>query len=241
MHILLVEDDQLNQKITSQLIQRWGMGVTIASDGHEALEHIQTQKFDLVLMDLNLPGIDGIETTRTIRALSEAHFQNIPILAYTASTVADTKEKAIKLGLTDTVKKPLNAEELHYMITRYALASNIDPRPLRIKFDLYNGSDDGFKAELVQLMMNNIQELQHSCYKAFYSGETRAYQIVAHKVKSTLILLDDREFMYLVDDLKHAFQIAERQSILKEKVVRFNCLTEGIMKTLENEMELFKV
>jgi CheY-like chemotaxis protein len=241
MHILLVEDDSVNQKIATQFLSRWGMEVTIANDGTEAVELLNQKIFNLVLMDLNMPVMDGFEATRSIRASDDPYFKTIPILAYTASSVADTKEKAEKLGMNDFIKKPLSPEEMHYKINHYAISSAVDARPLRIKFDLYADSDDGFKIELLQLMMNNIRELQQAVYKAFYSAEIRTYQSISHKVKSTLILLDDREFMYMVDDLKHGFTNAEKQSILQEKVSKFNFHSAGIMKTLEQELNQLKV
>jgi CheY-like chemotaxis protein len=240
MHILLVEDDTVSQKIATQLLSRWGIEVTIANDGTEAVELIHRKSFNLVLMDLNMPIMDGCEATQNIRAYDDPYFKSIPILAYTASSVADTKEKAEKLGMNDFIRKPLTPEDMHCKINHYMLSNSVEPRPLRIKFDLYADSDDGFKIELLQLMMINIRELQQACYKAFYSADARTYQAISHKVKSTLILLDDREFTYMVDDLKHSFITGTKQELLQEKVDKFNFLSESIMKTLEQELLALK-
>jgi CheY-like chemotaxis protein len=240
MHILLVEDDTVNQKIASQLLTRWGMEVTIANDGNEAIHLVQQKKFNVVLMDLNMPVMDGCESTQNIRSSTDPYCQTIPILAYTASSVADTKEKAVKLGMNDFVRKPLKPEEMHCKIHHYALSTKVDPRPLRIRFDLYADSDDDFKIELINLMMTNILELQHACYKAFYVGDSRTYQTISHKVKSTLILLDDKEFMFLVDELKQAFNRNVKQEQIQDTVTRFNFLSESILKTLENELVMLK-
>jgi CheY-like chemotaxis protein len=236
MNILLVEDDLINQKIATQLLTRWGFSVRVANDGKEALDLIREKSFRLVLMDLNMPVMDGAEATRTIRAFEDPYFQSLPILAYTASTLADTKEKALKIGMNDCVAKPLAPEEMHCKINHYILFPSLDPRPLRIKFDLYADSEPDFKSELVELMISNVTELQYACYRTFYTGELKLFQTVAHKIKSTLILLDDREFAYVIDDLKQAFQAENSPNVIQEKINRFNYMSESILKTLTREI-----
>jgi CheY-like chemotaxis protein len=236
MHILLAEDDLVNQKIATQLLSKWGIEVTIANDGHEAVDLIGKKRFNLILMDLNMPVMDGCMATQNIRASSDPHYKTIPILAYTASSLADTKEKAEKLGMNDFVSKPLSPEEMHCKINRYILSPSVEARPLKIRFELYTDSDVDFKTELVGMMISNLRELQTASYKAYYAGDGRTYQTISHKVKSTLILIDDLEYTYTVDDLKSAFSKGEKPALLQEKINKFNYLTEGIVKTLDGEI-----
>jgi CheY-like chemotaxis protein len=240
MNILLVEDDLVNQKIAAQVLGKWGINVTIANDGAEALDAVQTKNFNLILMDLTMPMMDGCEATLKIRAFPDPYFQTVPILAYTASTMADSKEKAEKLGMTDFVSKPLNAPDLHLKINRYTLSNTIDCRPLRLKLNLYSDSDAEFRADLVSMMILNLRELQQACYKSYYAEDLRALQNVSHKVKSTLILLDDLEYTYVIDDLRQSFAHREKPEELQQKINRFNRLTEGIVKTLKGEISKLK-
>jgi CheY-like chemotaxis protein len=241
MHILLAEDDLVNQKIALQLLTKWGIEVTIANDGNEAIDLIRKNKFNLVLMDLNMPVMDGCMATQHVRASDDPYYQNLPIIAYTASPLADTKEKALSLGMNDFISKPLSPEEMHCKINHYVLTPTLECRPLRIKFDLYTDSNDtDFKTELVSLMMSNMRELQHASYKAYYAGDARIFQTISHKVKSSMILLDDQEFTYAVDDLKHAFVTGGKSALLQEKIIKFNYLSESIVKTLDKEISMLK-
>jgi CheY-like chemotaxis protein len=240
MQILLAEDDMINQKLVLQLLNRWGIEVSLANDGYEAIAQMEKVKYNLLLMDLNMPGLDGHETANIIRSRQDSYFKNIPILAFTASPMADSKEKAEKLGMNDFIGKPLNPEEMHCKINHYILSPAIECRPLKIKFELYADSDADFKSELVVLMISNLRELEYASYRAYYSGDARLFQSVTHKVKSTLILLDDQEFTYAVDDLKYAFTIAEKASCLQQKINKFNYLAESIIKTLDKEMTVLK-
>jgi CheY-like chemotaxis protein len=184
-----------------------------------------------------MPVMDGCEATSRIRSLADPYFQNIPILAYTGSSIADSKEKAEKLGMNDFVSKPLNVADMHFKISQYLLPMTLDGRPLRLKLDLYADNDPEFQRDLVLLMITNLRELQQASYKAYYADDVRALQTVVHKVKSTLILLDDMEYSYIVDDLKQSFLHGEKNDDVYEKINHFNTFTESIIKTLNQEVD----
>lgn len=235
MNILLVEDDAVNQKIASQFLMKWGINVTVANDGLEAINLLHQRIFRLILMDINMPEMDGCEATQNIRSIEDPYFKNIPILAFTASTLADSKEKAEKLGMNDFIRKPLDPEDMHRKINYYMIYDLIESRPLRIKFELYADSNPAFKMELISLMISNLRELQHASYKSYYTGELKLFQSSSHKVKSTLILLDDPEYDYIVETLKQALLSASRPDDIHQKIYKFNWFTESIIKALEDE------
>jgi CheY-like chemotaxis protein len=240
MNILVVEDNPVNQKIISQLLSRWGMHVTLASDGKEATNIVREKKFDLIVMDINMPEMDGCEATSYIRSLDDPYFKTIPILAFTASTLADTKQKAEKLGMNDCLSKPINPEEMHLKISQYAVAPQLEYRPLQVKFDVYADCDPDFKVELAVLMITNIRDLQQAAFRSYYTGDIKSYPNVSHKVKSTLLLLDDQEFTFVVNDLKDAFLKMESHAVMQQKINKFNHLSESIIKTLDKEINILK-
>jgi CheY-like chemotaxis protein/anti-sigma regulatory factor (Ser/Thr protein kinase) len=110
--ILLVEDNPSNQVVASMYLKKKGVQVAIANDGKEAVEMIATKKFDLVLMDLQMPEMDGYEATLLIRAMDDPYFKKIPILALTANVLDDVEAKVLASGMNDCVSKPFKAEEL---------------------------------------------------------------------------------------------------------------------------------
>ena len=120
--VLLVEDNALNQEIARFMLENAGMKVTTAENGKEAVEIFQDSNaydFDLILMDVMMPVMDGLTATRTIRALPRADAQTIPIFAMTANAFTDDIEESHKAGMNEHLSKPLDAEKLLATIQRY--------------------------------------------------------------------------------------------------------------------------
>ncbi|MGB8951476.1 MAG: two-component regulator propeller domain-containing protein [Candidatus Aminicenantales bacterium] len=118
LHILLAEDNVINQKMTMHILQRYGHHVTIASDGIEALSALENDAFDLILMDVQMPQMDGFTATRTIRKKEEKTGAHIPIVAMTAHAMKEDKERCIKAGMDDYIPKPIKPEYLMVVIDR---------------------------------------------------------------------------------------------------------------------------
>jgi two-component system sensor histidine kinase/response regulator len=108
--LLLVEDNHINQQIARETLEQEGFEVIIAADGRDAVQKIQESYFDAVLMDLEMPIMDGYEATRIIR--SELQFDDVPIIAMTAHAMKDVKEKCLQTGMNGYVTKPLDVDEL---------------------------------------------------------------------------------------------------------------------------------
>jgi PAS domain S-box-containing protein len=126
--ILLVEDNDINQQVARELLESAGFGVAVASNGHEALRVVQEQRFDLILMDIQMPGMDGFEATARLRALPE--FINLPILAMTAHAMAGDKQKSLDAGMNDHVTKPIDPKELYAALVRWIDPSRVQAEPL---------------------------------------------------------------------------------------------------------------
>jgi len=110
--ILVVEDNKVNQIIAQKFLKQWGINITIAENGKEALKKLELDNFELILMDLQMPEMDGYETTRRIRS-SNTSYQNIPIIALSASAMLQIRDKALVIGMNDFVTKPFNPNELY--------------------------------------------------------------------------------------------------------------------------------
>ncbi len=108
--ILLVEDDEMNRDSLSRLLRRRGFELVIGVDGHEGVALAQSEAPDLILMDMSLPGIDGWEATRQLKAAPET--QGIPIIALTAHAMAADRDKALDAGCDDYDTKPIDLERL---------------------------------------------------------------------------------------------------------------------------------
>jgi CheY-like chemotaxis protein len=112
LKVLVVEDSLVNQKLATALLQKAGHEVRIASNGSEALETLDQEAFDLILMDIQMPEMDGLEATRAIRSREEITGQHIPIVAMTAHALEGDRELFLNAGMDHYISKPIRAKTL---------------------------------------------------------------------------------------------------------------------------------
>ena len=119
LEILLVEDNLVNQKVAGKMLERSGHGVTIAANGQEAIAAFARQPFALVLMDIQMPVMDGFEATQAIRDLEKESGRHTPIIALTAHAISGYREKCLEQGLDDYLSKPIKLADLNAKIAEY--------------------------------------------------------------------------------------------------------------------------
>ncbi|MDH5353852.1 MAG: response regulator [Gammaproteobacteria bacterium] len=115
--VLLVEDNEINQELVVELLSSNGIMVETASNGQEALDILRTSKFDLVLMDCQMPVMDGYEATRQIRLQKDLN--DLPIIAMTANAMKGDREKALSTGMNDYIAKPINPDTVFFTMDRW--------------------------------------------------------------------------------------------------------------------------
>ncbi len=119
--ILLVEDNEINRRIASAMLKSLGYGQDSAIDGFAALEAIGRDSYDLILMDCQMPGMDGFEATRKIRA-AESGTRHIPIVALTANTAAEDRARCLAVGMDDYLSKPIRPDALRVTLAKWLTA-----------------------------------------------------------------------------------------------------------------------
>ncbi|MCG8619324.1 MAG: response regulator, partial [Desulfobacterales bacterium] len=119
LHILVAEDNETNQEVAVGILRKFGCRVTLAIDGSQAVSLFRQTKPDLVLMDCQMPVMDGYEATRQIRKIEEQTTHRTPVIALTAHALAGDKEKCIASGMDDHLGKPFNYEELRQTLIRW--------------------------------------------------------------------------------------------------------------------------
>jgi len=115
--ILLVEDNPLNQELSTEILKMNGFSVSVASNGKEALQKLETENFDCVLMDCQMPVMDGYEATRQIR--KQEKFRYLPVIALTANAMKGDKEKALRAGMNDHIAKPVDPDAMFSTIAKW--------------------------------------------------------------------------------------------------------------------------
>ncbi len=115
--VLLVEDNEINQQVAVTMLEGFGLRVEIAGDGRQAVEAVRRNRYDLVLMDIQLPEMDGFEATGHIRA--DERFRNLPIIAMTAHAMSGDRDKSLQAGMNDHLPKPIEPDQLFEMLCRW--------------------------------------------------------------------------------------------------------------------------
>ena len=126
LDVLLVEDNAINQKLAMVLLERWGHRVTLVQNGKAALDSVAQHLFDLVIMDVQMPVMDGLEATRLIRALPSPN-SKVPIIALTANAMESDRQRCMEAGMNEYISKPLKAAELQALlgqVTQLDMASD---------------------------------------------------------------------------------------------------------------------
>jgi CheY-like chemotaxis protein len=203
--ILLADDLALNQFLAKHILESWGCKVTTANNGKEVLDLFQHHSFDCILMDVQMPELDGLAATQLIRQLPDSQKASVPIIALTSNLLRGDREKYISTGMNDCIGKPFEEANLFETIyknisgkeisaipanTEYAKVGNDVPISDKV-YDLkmvisVSGGDQGFIKKMVLLFMEtvpeNLRELRLHIENANWNDAAK----VAHKLKSTI-------------------------------------------------------
>ncbi|NNG27053.1 MAG: response regulator [Ignavibacteriaceae bacterium] len=128
-HLLLAEDNLINQKVSMKILNRAGYNVTAVGNGAEAVEVVTKDKFDLILMDIQMPEVDGYAATKEIRKLSNGYLK-IPIIALTAHALTGDREKCIQAGMDDYLTKPIIGDKLITKVDSLLKIDRYKPEPV---------------------------------------------------------------------------------------------------------------
>jgi CheY-like chemotaxis protein len=112
LHVLVAEDNRVNQKVVTRLLEKQGHRVTLAANGREALEKLLVGGFDGILMDVQMPEMNGLEAAQAIRRAERGSGRHIPILAMTAHAMKGDRERCLVSGMDGYVSKPIRSQEL---------------------------------------------------------------------------------------------------------------------------------
>jgi CheY-like chemotaxis protein len=124
LRVLLAEDNVVNQKLATEFVKKLGHDVVVVKDGYEVLSATKRQSFDLILMDVQMPGMDGIEATAEIRRAERISGRHLPIVAITAHAMKGDKERCFQAGMDDYLSKPMRLGSLKTVLERWAAAKS---------------------------------------------------------------------------------------------------------------------
>ena len=184
MCFLIVDDNEINRRLIDELLKATGAETTLAEDGQQALELMKEDHFDLVLMDLHMPVMDGLEATRKYRQI-EAKGYHLPIVALTADAILSSREKVLDAGIDDCMTKPIDEQHLWWIIDSIkqgiGLDSGYQPPP---RHDLHqNALETGLlmrdRTRALQIAGGN-ETLVDDTYHTLIKGLPSEYQVISY-------------------------------------------------------------
>jgi len=193
LRILVAEDTPFNQKFIMRLIERWGHTAVLAEDGRRAVQEFARGSFDLVLMDVQMPEMDGLEAARAIRAIEEKAGDRIPIIAMTAHAVKGDRERCLDAGMDEYMSKPVDLEKLQQLFHGLSVKrgreaaedlgeSQAAEAPYLKGFE----NDWDFFAEVVQVFFNDYPRHLETLRSCARSSEVDGFRRAAHSLKGML-------------------------------------------------------
>lgn len=197
LNVLLTEDNVVNQKLAVRLLERRGHKVQIAANGKEALAALERQTFDIVLMDVQMPGMDGFEATAAIRAREKALGGHVPILAMTAHAMKGDRERCLEVGMDGYLSKPLRPAELFEVIEAFGQRTDSEPSPNQrmlsaapefdVAFALRGvGGDPELLKEIIDLYLQEYPKWLQDIRTAITQTDAATLRRAAHTLKGTL-------------------------------------------------------
>lgn len=178
LHILLVEDNLMNQKFMSHILKRLGATFEIAIDGKDAIEKVKQQKFDLILMDIQMPVMDGLEATQIIR--QQLNMKDIPIIALTAHAMKGDKEKCLAAGCNGYITKPIDQQKLVSEIMSVIKSTEPEYEDISPYFQGFSREEIiQLRTDYIESMKKEVEELD----KKISPKEFEAFKFFGHNIK----------------------------------------------------------
>jgi two-component system sensor histidine kinase/response regulator len=200
LRVLLAEDNEVNQKLATRLLEKRGHSVIVVKNGREALEAIRNAEYDLVLMDVQMPEMDGIAATAALRAIERETGRHLPVIAMTALVMKGDRERCLGAGMDGYLPKPIRSQELDEVLDKYvtqkirgsgpaeqtsppaAIQEAVDARELLERI----GDEREFLAELVNTFRDDFPKQLEAMTIALNDGNATQLALAAHSLKGAL-------------------------------------------------------
>ena len=197
LRIFLVEDNEVNQEVARTLLEEKGHRVTIAGNGREAVERLEKESFDVILMDVEMPELDGVRATQILRADPDRFGGKTPIIAMTAHALKGDRERFLEAGMDDYISKPIDQIELDMVLRRAVRGQTLAPSSERLEAPCEEtmleedntlrrlGGNRKLLFTLYDLYLRKTPEKMTDLERAFDENDQEKALLVAHSLKGT--------------------------------------------------------
>lgn len=253
LHVLLVEDNVINQRVALFELNKWKVNTDVAEHALPAIEKLRNKKYDIILMDISMPGMDGIEATRFIRTELPEPAKSTPIIAMTASALAGEKEKCFTAGMNDYISKPFNPLTFYKKIVQWSglEEKENEEKPeaelsvhskgdritdLVIIRDHASGNIEYIK-EMIQMYIDLMPEYMEELYAVYTAKDWPEVGKQAHKMKTTAAYFGIEEMRELFIRMeKHVASEVIDEPLLGGWIRKTGQLTSSSIHELKQEL-----
>jgi len=212
LRVLLVDDNPVNQEVTGSFLYRNRHVVTLASDGHQALVILASRQFDVVLMDLQMPNLDGYATTRRIRAMEAATGDHLPIIAMTAHAMGGDRERSLEAGMDEHLAKPVREKDLIEALDAVTRGRPVPPvESVSAAWIASLGGDTGLAAKIARAFAIQAPGLLSDIQRALDLGDWESLEEHAHKLRGSLSNFDCPAAVQITIELESAARGRDRE------------------------------
>jgi CheY-like chemotaxis protein len=232
--VLVAEDSPVNQKVALHQLEKLGYRTALANNGQEAIDMCKTEKYGLILMDLQMPEVDGFEAARAIRLLEG--YRDVPIIAMTANAAPIERENCIEAGMNDFAQKPVKREELAALLAKWVKpnpgeetveavdpakseeittgSDSVDPEALQRLKDLHDNEEDtSFLKELIDIFLQNTPLHIAKIKDQVEQNNADMIRKTAHAIKGSSAVLGALHLVTMCTALENAARAGDFETI----------------------------
>ena len=242
-HVLAVDDNDINLQVVQEILEDVGLRVSTAADGAQALAMVRAKRYDLVLMDMQMPVMDGLEATRAIRTL--AHHGDLPIVAMTANAMAQDRQRCLDAGMNDFVAKPIEPSRLFEVLQQWlqplaaGLADSvqassgaewvgIEGLDAVAGLRRVRGKAEAYRAMLARFV-NGQRDAVQRLVLALQSGDTALAERIAHTLKGVAANLGATDVQAQSGELEAAIRAATPEGQLRPQIEALGHAVERLL------------
>lgn len=245
LRILVVDDNAINQSLMKHLLLQWNISFDIVSNGSEAVEQLISETYDLILMDIQMPKMDGYAATRQIREVLKL---DIPIIAMTAHALAGEREKCLSRGMNEYISKPIKEEELFKLISRFGLqetkqnqtneevSTQLTFQYLDLSYmQSVSGGDKNFEQTVTQQFINNVPQHLEQLLTAYENKDFTTVKLRAHDLKSSVAIMG--LLPHLEKNLTTLEMITEQNTVVENVLESVKSIVRSAVEEAKKIME----
>lgn len=247
VHLLVAEDNRLNQQLLQHLLESWQLHFQLVNNGKDALAALSKRHFDLVLMDIQMPEMDGYTTAQKIRTTLNS---NVPIIAMTAHAMKGEREKCLQYGMNEYIAKPIREEELYRMIQVFtghngmpelaAYAHTLTENTTQLINLQYlkqlSKGDQAFERTMLEQFVTQLPEDLAALKKAIREDNIPGIQSTAHNIKTTVAFIGLESLLFpVLEQLENADPASHHAG---ETTSQFNQLKQQCLQAIREAMNI---